>query len=95
MRIGPLMAFLRAAAGPDADPAALQDQAMGLLNEPDARFGIESMTFDSGPLRMTGSAPPFRMPTDRLGVAIHLSASGVDALIAQAQKTRHCSRPCR
>jgi hypothetical protein len=87
VRIGPLMALLRAAIAPDADPDALQDQVIQLLNDPDTAFAIDSVNFDSGPLRLTGSARVVPHPGGPLGAAIHLSATGVDAMIAQAQKT--------
>jgi hypothetical protein len=85
VRIGPLMALLRAATEPGADPAALQAQAIALLADPEARIGIDSMSFDSGPLRVTGSVKVVPRANGEPGAEVHIAASGVDALLAQAQ----------
>jgi len=85
VRTQALMMLLRAATEPDADPAALQDQFMALLGDADARIGIESVTFDSGPMRVTGSARVVPRANGQLGAEIHLTATGLDAFITQAQ----------
>lgn len=87
VRTKPLMDLLRAATMPNADFAALQLQFMALLGDPDARVGIESITFDSGPVRVSGSARFTPGPNGQPGANIHLSATGMDALITQAQAT--------
>ncbi|HBK08232.1 MAG TPA: hypothetical protein DDZ81_20670 [Acetobacteraceae bacterium] len=83
--VGPLMALLRAAAAPNADQAALQRQAAALLNTPGARAAIESLNFDAGPVHVRGSAKFLPRPNGDAGADIHISASGVDALMAQVQ----------
>jgi hypothetical protein len=85
VRTGPLMALLRDATEPNADPAALQARFMALFGEADAHIGIESLTFDSGPVRVTGSARIVPRADGKPGADIHLSATGIDTLIAQAQ----------
>jgi hypothetical protein len=84
VRTGPLMALLRAATEQNADPAALQAQGMALLGDVGARIGIDSLVFDSGPVRVTASARIAPRPNGQLGGQIHVAATGVDALIAQA-----------
>ena len=83
--VRPLMALMRAATAPGADPAVLQAQAMSLFADPRVRAGIESLSFDSGPLRITGSARVVPRPGGDVGADIHIAASGVDALLAEAQ----------
>ncbi len=80
-----VVALLRAALAEDADPIALQAQAIRLLNTPGARVSIDPFSFDAGPLAVTGTAR--LLPSDNGGVAgrIHIIATGVDALIAQVQ----------
>jgi hypothetical protein len=85
VRTQPLMALLRAATEPDADFGALQDQAIALFGDPGTRIGIESLTFDSGPMRLTASARVVQRPNGQFGADIHVSATGVDALIGQMQ----------
>jgi hypothetical protein len=80
----PLMSLLRAATEQDADPAALQVQFMALLGDANARIGIETVTFDSGPMQVAGSARIVPRANGQLGADIHLSATGIDALVAQA-----------
>jgi hypothetical protein len=81
-----LRALLRAASGPETASESLQAQIMRLLNEPGSRFGLEAVRFDSGPLRLEGSARSVPHPGGQPGATLHLSATGVDALIAQMQK---------
>jgi hypothetical protein len=85
VKLGPLMAFLRTAIGPNADQAMLQKQATALLNIPGARAAIESIAFDAGPLHVLGSARFQPRADGEVGVDIHISASGIDAVLAQAQ----------
>ena len=83
--IGPLLALLQTAIVPNADPAALQAQANALLNTPGAKAGVESIAFDSGPLRVRGSAQFVLRGDGEIGADIHIAAAGVDILLAQAQ----------
>jgi hypothetical protein len=80
-----LLRLLRDATAEDADQAALQAQAMALLDDPATRVGIESLEFSSGPLQVAGSAQLRPQKDGKPGVDIHLTATGVDALIAGAQ----------
>jgi hypothetical protein len=80
-----LLALLRAASAPDSDPVALKAQMTTLFGDPDAWVGIESLTFDSGPMRVTGSARLLPRADGQLGAEIHVAATGLDTLIAQAE----------
>jgi Uncharacterized protein conserved in bacteria (DUF2125) len=92
LQIGPLKALLRAATEPGADPAVLQAQAMALFADPQARIRIEALSFDSGPLQIKGSAKITPGPDGQLGAEIHIAASGVDTLLAQAQSQPNLQR---
>jgi hypothetical protein len=80
-----VMALLRAATADHADPVLLQDQARALLDDPDARVAIEELSFDAGPLSVTGSAKLLPRANGQFGGDIHIAAHGVDALLAQMQ----------
>jgi hypothetical protein len=83
--LGPLMAFLQAALAPKLDQAALQLQAAALLNAPGAKAAIESVAFDAGPVRVKGSARFQSRADGDIGADIHISASGINAALAQIQ----------
>jgi hypothetical protein len=85
VRSRPVMALLRAATEPNADPTALEAQFVALFGDSDARIGIDSVTFDSGPMRVTGSVRVVPRADGQLGAEIHVAAIGIDALMAQAQ----------
>ena len=87
MQIGPLLELLRAATAPGADPAALQPQLAALFAG-GAQAGIESFAFDSGSLAVTGSARFMPQASRPMGTAVHISAIGLDALMARAQNDR-------
>jgi hypothetical protein len=82
---GPLLAWLRAATAPNADPAVLQRQVTALLNVPGARAAIESVAFDVGPLHVRASARFVPGADGDVGADISVAATGVDALLAQVQ----------
>ena len=82
----PLIALLRTAADGQTDPALLQAQATALLAEPGARIAIEALSFDAGPLAVTGSANLRPPATEGLAGDIHIAARGVDALLARIQR---------
>jgi hypothetical protein len=92
VRIGPLVALLRAAVQGHADPALLRAQAMALISDPNARVGIESLAFDSGPVAVTGTARLVPEANGQFGGDIHLVARGVDALMAQAASQPNLQR---
>jgi hypothetical protein len=79
------MAFLQAALAPKLDQAALQLQAAALLNAPGAKAAIESVAFDAGPVRVKGSARFQSRADGDIGADIHISASGINAALAQIQ----------
>ncbi len=81
-----LIRLLREATAADPpDQATLQAEAIALLIEPGARAGIESLSFDLGPLRMEGSARLQRRTDGSAGLDVHLVATGLDALVGAAQ----------
>lgn len=81
----PLMALLRATTAPGVNQAALLRQVAALLKTPGARAAIESLNFDSGPVHVHGSAKFLPRPNGEAGADIHLTASGMDALMTQIQ----------
>jgi hypothetical protein len=81
-----LMALLRAAAADDVDPDVLHDQLAAALGEPGARVGIETATFDCGPMRVAGSARIAPLADGQLSATIHISATGMDELLALVQR---------
>jgi hypothetical protein len=83
--LGPLMALLQAAIAPNPDQAALQRQAAAVLSAPGSKAAIESVAFDAGPVRVKGSARFQPRADGNIGVDLHLSASGIDAALAQMQ----------
>ncbi|HEY0423674.1 MAG TPA: hypothetical protein VGC82_10160, partial [Rhodopila sp.] len=83
--LGPLMALLQAAIAPNPDQAALQRQAAAVLSAPGSKAAIESVAFDAGPVRVKGSARFQPRADGDIGVDLHLSASGIDAALAQMQ----------
>ena len=82
---GPLKMLLRAALAPGADPAALQKQATALLATPGAQAALELVAFDAGPLRVRGSARYVPRADGEIGADVHITAAGVDALLAKLQ----------
>jgi hypothetical protein len=92
VQIGPLMALLRAATEAGIDSAALQAQAEALLADPQSRIGIEAVSFDSGPLQIRGSARVVPGANGQLGGEIHIAATGMDKLLAQAQSQQNLQR---
>ena len=86
VRTAPLIALLQTAADGRTDPALLQAQATALLAEPGARIAIEALSFDAGPLAVTGSANLRPPATAGLAGEIHIAARGLDALLARIQR---------
>jgi hypothetical protein len=83
--VAQLRALLRAAIAPGADPSVLQKQAAALLAVPGAQVGMESITFDVGPMHVRGSTRFVPRANGEIGADIHISATGVDALVAQVK----------
>jgi hypothetical protein len=77
--------FLRDAMAEGANPASRQAEAIALLNEPGAHAGIESMSVESGPLLVQGSARVRALPDGTAAYDIHLTAHGLDAMVALIQ----------
>jgi hypothetical protein len=80
-----LLRLLRDATATDSDQPTLGPDLAALLDDPDARVGIESLSFSSGPLRVTGSGLLRKHSDGKAGIDIHLVATGLNALIAEAQ----------
>lgn len=80
-----LMRLLRDATAPEPDQTVLQSEASAILGDPAANVGIASLSFDSGPLRVTGSMRLRPQVDGQIGADIHLAATGFDALVALAQ----------
>jgi hypothetical protein len=74
--------FLRDAMAEGADPASRQAEAIALLNEPNAHAGIDSLSVESGPLLVQGSARVRALPDGTAEYDIHLTAHGLDAMLA-------------
>jgi hypothetical protein len=80
-----LLRLLRDATAADSSQPALGPDMAALMDDPDARVGIESLSFSSGPLRVTGSGLLRKHSDGKAGIDIHLVATGLNALIAEAQ----------
>jgi hypothetical protein len=85
IQTGQLKELARQATEPDADPAVLQTEAMALLADAQAHIAIESLAFDSGPLQIKASAKVVPGADGQLGAEVHVVATGMDLLLAQAQ----------
>jgi len=80
-----LRRLLREAMMDGANPVALQSRAIALLNEPGARAGIESLSVEAGPLLLQGSGRVRPLPDGTAAFDLHLTAHGLDSLIALVQ----------
>jgi hypothetical protein len=76
---------LRDALAEGADPSALQSEAIGLLNQPGAHAGIDTLLIESGPLLVQGNARVKALPDGTAGAEVHLTAHGLDAMLALIQ----------
>jgi hypothetical protein len=76
---------LRQALEESADPATLQTESIALLNIPGAHAGIDTLLVESGPLLIQGTARVTALPDGTPGVEIHLTAHGLDAMLALIQ----------
>jgi hypothetical protein len=80
-----LIQWLREATAEGTDTAALQARAMALLSDPQAQVGIESLAIETRPLTVQGSARVLPLPGNTLGYSGHLTARGLDAMMATLQ----------
>jgi hypothetical protein len=80
-----LRELLREATMDGADPDDLQAKAIGLLNAPGAHAGIETLHVESGPLLLEGTARVRALPDGTAGYEMHLTAHGLDAMLALVQ----------
>jgi hypothetical protein len=80
-----LMQWLRDATAEGSDATALQTRAMALLSDPQAHVGVESLAIETGPLTVQGSARVIALPGNTPGYTVHLTASGLDAMMATLQ----------
>ncbi|MDB5398232.1 MAG: hypothetical protein JWQ55_250 [Rhodopila sp.] len=83
--VEPLRHLLLQATTADPDSAALRTQAVALLNAPGVRAGIETIQIEAGPLRLQGSARVRPLPDGSAGFDVHLTAHGLDAMLALVQ----------
>jgi hypothetical protein len=81
-----LMQWLRDVTAGGADATALQTRGMDLLNDPQAKVGIESLVIETGPLTVQGSARVVALPGNLPGYSVHLIARGLDAMMATLQQ---------
>ncbi len=81
-----LTQWLRDATAEGADATALQTRAMALLDDPQARVGVESLLIETGPLTVQGSARLVALPGNTPGYSVHLTARGLDAMMATLQQ---------
>jgi hypothetical protein len=81
----PLRALLRAALADNPDTEALKQQAIAVLATPGAVLSIDPFSFDAGPLNVTGTARLVPLANGSFGGHVHLTATGLDALMAQMQ----------
>nr|WP_294524390.1 hypothetical protein [uncultured Rhodopila sp.] len=86
VRSGALMQWLREFTAEGTDATALQASAMALLNDPQARVGVESLAIETGPLKVQGAARVLPLPGNTPGYSVHLTASGLDAMMATLQQ---------
>lgn len=68
------------------DMAALEAETIALLGATDTVIGLESMAIDLNPLRLTGNGRLRLFGKDKAGFEARLTATGLDALIADASK---------
>ncbi len=80
-----LRALMRAAMADDADPEALKRDALALLATPGTVVSIDPFSFDSGPLNVTGTARLVPLANGSFGGHVHVTATGMDALMAKMQ----------
>lgn len=81
----PLRALLRAALADNPDTAMLEQQAMAVLATPGAVLSIDPFSFDAGPLNVTGTARLVPLANGSFGGHVHVTATGMDALMARMQ----------
>jgi hypothetical protein len=80
-----LLRLLREATAADSDQTKLGTDLNALLDDPKARVGVETLGFSSGPLQVSGSGLLRKQTDGKAGINIHLVATGLDALVAEAQ----------
>jgi hypothetical protein len=85
MRSDALMQWMRDATATGTDPSDMLTRTMALLNDPEAKAGIETLVIESGPLLLDGSARIRALPGDAAGVDVHLTARGLDAMMTELQ----------
>jgi hypothetical protein len=77
--------FLRESLSEGSTPASRQAEAIALLNTPGAKAGIDTLSIESGPMLIQGSARVRALPDGTAGVDVHLTAHGLDAMLALIQ----------
>jgi hypothetical protein len=87
LRSEALTQWLRDATAEGADATALQTRAMALLGDPQAHVGVESLRIEAGPLTVQGSARVVALPGNTAEYSVHLTATGLDAMMAALQQS--------
>jgi hypothetical protein len=77
--------FLREALAEGSTPASRQAEAIALLNTPGAKAGIDTLSIESGPMQIQGSARVRALPDGTAAIDVHLTAHGLDAMLALIQ----------
>jgi hypothetical protein len=82
--VSDLRALLLRAADSDGDDPQLQAQALGLLAKGPVAVGLDALSLDFGPATLKGSGEVRISGTDTYEGEAHLAATGLDALVQQA-----------
>lgn len=80
-----LRASLHQAADAPAGLVSMQTVLLAMLNEPGATAGFQSLVIEAGPLLIEGSGHVLPSATGSAGFELHLTAHGVDAMMALIQ----------
>jgi len=79
-------ALLLAAVGENPDQDRLAADATALVTASGASIGLESLSLELDPLRIEGSGRMRLLSPDKAGIEARLSATGLDAMMAEAGK---------
>ena len=81
-----VMALLQEAAKEGADEDRLKAQSMALLGGKDVSLGLELLQIEMDPLRIDGAGTIKLLPNGKPGMMARLTATGLDAMMAEASK---------
>jgi hypothetical protein len=85
VRSAELLQWMRDATADKPDPAALRAEGIALLADPETRVGIEQLSVETAPLHLEATGRVRALPDGTTGAELHVTATGLDAMIAQAQ----------